>query len=450
MVRLFNKILDIDENEFVRETNATFKLGIEFVNWGKIGDRYIHGFGKFGQELWTNPFYQYWLKMWLAGKAPDLENYSINRMACRANKFMRAATDMPKSPLSEITHAFHFDASMYAKYLRKYSEAKGVVRTEGMIASVVQREGDGFVESLVMQSGERITGEFFIDCSGFRGLLIEQTLATGYEDWSHWLPVDRALAVPCEHASALTPYTRSTAHRSGWQWRIPLQHRIGNGHVYSSSFISDDEATATLMANLDGKPLAEPRQLKFVTGKRKKCWNRNVVAVGLASGFLEPLESTSIHLVQVAIDKIISFFPDQGFSQGDIDEFNAQMDFEFTSIRDFIILHYKATTRDDSPFWLRCRDMEVPESLTRRIELFRRHGRIFRQSNELFSEVGWLQVMHGQGIKPESYHPLVDIYPEADTLNFLQGIESVIAKCVAAMPDHAEFIAKNCAAAKSL
>jgi tryptophan halogenase len=301
-----------------------------------------------------------------------------------------------------------------------------------------------------MQSGERVTGEFFIDCSGFRGLLIEQTLATGYEDWSHWLPVDRALAVPCEHAGALTPYTRSTAHRSGWQWRIPLQHRIGNGHVYCSSFISDDEAAATLMSNLDGKPLAEPRQLKFVTGKRKKCWNRNVVAVGLASGFLEPLESTSIHLVQVAIDKIISFFPDQGFSQGDIDEFNAQMDFEFTSIRDFIILHYKATTRDDSPFWLRCRDMEVPESLTRRMELFRRHGRIFRQSNELFSEVGWLQVMHGQGIKPESYHPLVDIYPEVDTLNFLQGIESVITKCVAAMPDHAEFIAKNCAAAKPL
>ncbi len=445
MIRLFNKILGIDENEFVRATNATFKLGIEFVNWGKVGDRYIHGFGKFGQDLWTSPFYQYWLKMWLAGKAPDLEHYSINRMACRANKFMRAATDMPSSPLSEIAHAFHFDAGLYANYLRKFSEQLGVQRTEGKIARVEQREGDGFIEAVIMENGERVAGDLFIDCSGFRGLLIEQTLATGYEDWSHWLPVNRALAVPCQHGGALTPYTRATAHSAGWQWRIPLQHRIGNGYVYCSDYISDDEAASVLLSNLDGKPQADPRQLKFVTGKRKKIWNKNVIAVGLSGGFLEPLESTSIHLVQVAIDKIINFFPDKGFSTADVAEFNRQMDFEFTSVRDFIILHYKLTTRDDSPFWSRCRTMEVPEGVARKIDLYRQHGRIFRDSNELFAEVGWLQVLHGQGLRPQSHHPLVDVYPEEEILGFLNSVEAVIGQCVDFMPDHASFITKTCA-----
>ena len=446
MIRRFNHILEIDEDEFMRETQATFKLGIEFVNWGHLGDRYTHGFGNIGQQLWTAEFHHYWLKMWLAGKAPDLERYSINRMAGKANKFMRADPNLPNSPLSEITHAFHFDASLFARYLRKYSEQRGVQRIEGMIKRAVLREGDGFVEALELADGRRVEGELFIDCSGFRGLLIEEALHTGYEDWSHWLPCNRALAVPCEHGGELTPYTRATAHRAGWQWRIPLQNRIGNGHVYCSDFISDDEAASVLMGNLDGRPRAEPRPIRFTAGKRRKNWNRNVIAVGLASGFLEPLESTSIHLVQSAIDKIVTFFPDAGFAQPDVDEFNAQMDFEYTRIRDFIILHYKLNHRDDSPFWRRCREMEVPESLVQRMELYRRHGRIFREGLELFTPVGWLQVMHGQGLKPEGYHPLVDVYSETEVLDFLKSIETVIGKCVEVMPAHAAYIAQHCAA----
>jgi tryptophan halogenase len=448
-IKLFNKILELDEDEFMRETQGTFKLGIEFVNWGKVGQRYIHGFGHFGQELWTTDFHQYWLKMFRAGKAPDLEQYSINRRACRLNKFMRADLERPNSPLGKIVHAFHFDASLYARYLRKYGEARGVQRIEGKIVEVHRRDdAEGFIESVQLADGTRVEGELFIDCSGFRGLLIEQTLATGYEDWTHWLPADRAVAVPCARAGDFTPYTRSTAHGAGWQWRIPLQHRTGNGLVYSSRYLSDDEATSILVNNLDSPPLADPRPLRFVTGKRRKTWNRNVVAIGLAGGFLEPLESTSIHLIQTAIGKLITFFPDSGFAQPDIDEFNAQMDFEFTRIRDFIILHYKLTERHDTPFWRRCRDMEVPESLTRRMELFRRHGRIFREGTELFTEVGWLQVMHGQGLTPEGYNPLVDLFPEDEIQKFLDGIDQVIGNCLDVMPSHADYIASNCAARK--
>lgn len=447
-IRLFNKIVELDEDEFVRETQGTFKLGIEFVNWGKLGHRYIHGFGRFGQELWTTDFHQYWLKMWLAGKAPDLEQYSITRRACRANKFMRPPSDMPNSPLADIAYAFHFDAGLYAKYLRRQAEGRGVVRTEGLIERVEQRPEDGFIQAVIMSDGSRIEGDLFIDCSGFRGLLIEQTLKTGYEDWTHWLPCDRAMAVPCAHGGELTPYTRSTAHRAGWQWRIPLQHRIGNGHVYCSQYVSDDEAAAVLLSNLDGVPLADPRPLKFVTGKRHKTWNRNVVAVGLSGGFLEPLESTSIHLIQTAIGKLISLFPSVGFSQPDIDEFNAQMDFEFTRIRDFIILHYHLNQRTDSAFWQRCRDMEVPDSLKRRMALYRSHGRIFREASELFTEVGWLQVMHGQGLRPEGYNALVDVYSEDQIREFLGGIEEVIGKCIDVMPRHADYIAQHCAAAR--
>jgi tryptophan halogenase len=444
-IQLFNKILELDENEFMRETMGSFKLGIEFVNWSEPGSRYIHGFGSFGQELWTTEFHQYWLKMWLAGKAPDLEQYSITRMASRANKFMRPKANMPNSPLGQITYAFHFDAALYAKYLRKYGEARGVQRIEGKIQHVQLRAGNGHVESVQLESGQRIEGELFIDCSGFRGLLIEQALGTGYDDWTHWLPCDRAAAVPCASAPEITPYTRSTAHRAGWQWRIPLQHRTGNGHVFCSSHVSEDEAIATLMANLDGEALAEPRVLRFVTGKRKKMWNRNVVALGLASGFMEPLESTSIHLVQAGIAKLMKLFPSRGFSQPDVDEFNAQMDFEYTRVRDFIILHYHLNQRSE-PFWAACREMEVPESLKKRMALWKSHGRIFREHTELFTEVSWLQVLHGQGLKPEGYDPLVDLYPEAEVHQFLEGIRSVIGKCVDVMPSHSRFIAEHCAA----
>jgi tryptophan halogenase len=352
---------------------------------------------------------------------------------------------MPGSPLGEITHAFHFDASLYAKYLRRISEAAGVQRVEGRIVAVPVRAGDGHIEAVVLESGTRVAGELFIDCSGFRGLLIEQTLKAGYEDWTQWLPCDRALAVPCAPAAVLLPYTRATAHTAGWQWRIPLQQRIGNGHVYCSTFMSEDEATAILLANLDGEPLAAPRLLRFVTGMRKRFWVKNCIALGLAGGFMEPLESTSIHLVQTAIARVLTFFPDRGFAQLDIDEFNRQGRFEFEKIRDFLILHYHATERNDSPFWNYCRSMEIPASLQARMDLYRSHGRIFREADELFTEVGWLQVMHGQGLRASAYHPLVDLASEKEIADYLQNIRSVIQKCTAVMPGHAEFVAGNCA-----
>jgi tryptophan 7-halogenase len=447
MISLFNRMLDFDENEFVRETQASFKLGIEFVNWARLGDRYIHGFGVIGQDNWTVDFHQYWLKQYLAGKAKELDHYSINTVACLHNKFMRPRTDMPNSPLSQIAYAFHFDASLYARFLRKYSEARGVKRIEGKIVDVTLREGDGHVSSVSLQSGVKVEGELFIDCSGFRALLIEGSLKTGYEDWSHWLPCDRALAVPCVSAKELTPYTRATARGAGWQWRIPLQHRIGNGHVYSSKFISDDEATAVLMGNLDGAPLAEPRPIRFQTGKRKQAWNKNVVAIGLAAGFIEPLESTSIHLVQMGIAHLLTYFPAAGFAPQDTDQYNRVMSQEYEWVRDFIILHYKATERSDTPFWNHCRTMQVPESLQRRMDLFRSHGRVYREGSELFMKVSWLQVMHGQRIRPQAYHPLTDLLTEKEIQDYLEEVEGVIAACVDVIPSHAKFIMDNCAAA---
>jgi tryptophan 7-halogenase len=446
MIQRFNAVLGIDENEFVRETMGSFKLGIEFVNWGKLGDRYIHGFGKIGQELWTVDFHQYWRKMAMQGRAKELGEYSITRMASKANKFMRPRTDVGSSPLADIAYAFHFDAGLYAKFLRRYAEKLGVKRTEGKIRNVTQRAHDGFIESVTLESGNTCGADLFIDCSGFRGLLIEETLKTGYENWSHYLPCDRALAVPCASVSPLTPYTRSTAHKAGWQWRIPLQHRTGNGHVYCSDFISDDEAAAVLLSNLDGTPLADPRPLKFVTGKRNKMWNKNCIAVGLSSGFMEPLESTSIHLIQATISQLIAFFPNKEFVQKDIDEFNAQATFQYESIRDFIILHYHANQRDDSPFWKRCREMPIPDSLKEKIELYKTSGRLFRFNNELFTEVGWLQVMHGQNINAERYHPLADLIDEKETDEYLESVREVIARCVELMPTHEQFIAEHCAA----
>ncbi len=411
MIKLFNQALDLDEAEFVRETKGSFKLGVEFRNWGRIGDSYIHGFGRIGQDLGLVPFHHYWLKMHQRGLAGPLDAYSINTMASRHDRFMRAVTDRPNSPLADIAYAYHFDAGLYARFLRRHAEARGVERIEGKVVDVALRGEDGFVESITLEGGRVIDGQLFIDCSGFRGLLIEQALKTGYTDWTHWLPCDRAVAVPCEHGGGMTPYTRSTAREAGWQWRIPLQHRVGNGHVFCSRFISEDEATATLMANLEGPALAEPRTLRFVTGKRRKMWNRNVVAMGLASGFMEPLESTIIHLVQSAIARLTAFFPHDGFDPVDIAEFNRHSDVEYDTIRDFLILHYHATERDDTPFWDHCRTMEVPELLRHRMALFAANGRVFREGNELFAEPSWVQVMHGQRIEPRGYHGLVDSYP---------------------------------------
>ena len=448
MINVFNRILDIDEDEFMRETQASFKLGIEFVNWGRLGKRYIHGFGVIGQDNWTVDFHQYWLKQYLAGKAADLDHYSINTAACLQNKFIRAQTDMPNSPLSQIAHAYHFDAGLYAKYLRKFSENLGVKRIEGKVVNVVVRDGDGHIESIILENGQKIEGDLFIDCSGFRALLIEGALKTGYEDWSHWLPCDRAVAVPCASIKELYPYTRSTAHTAGWQWRIPLQHRIGNGHVFSSKFMSEDEASAVLMSNLDGEPLADPRVVKFVTGKRKQAWNKNCVAIGLSSGFLEPLESTSIHLIQAGIAHLITYFPTNGFESSDVQEYNRNMSDEYDWCRDFIILHYKATERNDSPFWNYVREMEVPGLLQHRMDLFRTNGRVFREGVELFTKVSWLQVMHGQGIRPKSYHPLTDLISEDEIQQYLEEVEGVIKKCVDVMPTHATYIADHCAAKK--
>ncbi|MBC7917595.1 MAG: tryptophan 7-halogenase [Rhodoferax sp.] len=446
MIKLFNKTAGIDENDFMKRTQGTFKLGIEFVNWGKLGDRYMHAFGGIGRPLGAAKFEHYWMKMNAQGKAPYINEYSISNMAALANKFMPPDPNTPNSPLGEITYAYHFDAGLYSKYLSEIGQSRGVLRTEGKIVRVSQCEGDGYVDAVIMENGERIEGDLFIDCSGFRGLLIEQTLKTGYEDWTHWLPCDRALAVPCESAAVLTPYTRSTAHRAGWQWRIPLQHRIGNGHVYSSKHMSDDEAAAILLANLDGKPLADPRPLKFTTGMRKKAWNKNVVAIGLSSGFMEPLESTSIHMVQSAIAQLIEYFPDQGFNQTDIDEFNRYSRFHYETIRNFIILHYHQNQRTDSQFWKACAHMEVPELLKQKMNLFKARGRIVRLDNELFSEIGWLQVMLGQNLRPENYPVTVDLVSDAGMLEYMEGIRSLIARCVDVIPDHAAYIAKFCAA----
>ena len=446
MIQLFNQVLGMDENEFLRQTQGTFKLGIEFVNWGQVGERYMHGFGRFGQDLWTVGFDQYWQKLHQQGRAADLADYSINRAAARANKFMRADASRGNSPLAEIAHAFHFDASLYARYLRGLSEARGVQRIEGKIVDVILRGSNGHVDAVQLENGERVQGQLFIDCSGFRGLLIEQALKTGYEDWTHWLPCDRAVAVPCAAVQPLTPYTRATAHTAGWQWRIPLQHRTGNGHVFCSRFISEDEATAVLLDHLDGEPLAAPRALRFNTGMRKLGWNRNVVAIGLASGFMEPLESTSIHLIQSSIARLISFFPHGDFSAPDVDEYNRQNRLEYESIRDFLILHYHLTQRDDSAFWTHCRTMDVPASLQRRMALYQTHGRLVREGGELFAEVAWLQVLHGQGLKARGHHPLVDLIDEPEIVDYLASVRGVIGQCVHVMPTHAEYIERHCKA----
>ncbi len=445
----FNKALGIDEDEFLRATQGSFKLGIEFVNWGNTGERYIHGFGRVGKPGDALPFHHLWLRLQQLGRASSLEAYSINTVAPRHGKFLRAQPDMAGSPLHDLVHAFHFDANLYARFLRSFSEKNGVVRTEGKVAQVQQRETDGFISAVVMENGERIDGDFFVDCSGQRGLLIEQSLKAGYQDWSHWLPCDRAIAVPCASNGPLLPMTRSTAHTAGWQWRIPLQHRTGNGHVYSSGFMQADEAQTILLDNLDGATLAEPRHLRFETGHRKQFWKHNCVAIGLASGFLEPLESTSIHLIQTAITRLIKFFPSLSFDSADISEYNRQTLLEYERIRDFLILHYKATARDDSPFWNYCRTMSVPDTLKHKMDLFSSNGRIFPEEGELFTEMSWLQVMIGQGILPRAYHPFADLPPEAEVAAYLNNVEQVIAKCVKAMPTQAEFIAAHCASALS-
>jgi len=441
-LRQFNsQWLGIDEAEFVKRTQATAKLGIQFNDWGRIGDSYIHGFGALGRSLGPLPFHQFWLKQRLAGKAGPIGQYSAQTVMAPLGKFAPGDRNAgPDSPLAEIAYAYHFDATLYARFLRELAEQRGVQRIEGTITEVKQRAGDGFVESLTLADGRVVDGELFIDCSGFRGLLIEETLNTGYRDWSHWLPCDSALAVPSERVEPITPYTRATARAAGWQWRIPLQHRTGNGYVYASRHIGDDEAAATLLANLDGKALAEPRQLRFTTGMRNKFWNKNVVALGLASGFLEPLESTSIYLAQSGVTRLLNLFPRRDFNPLLAERYNRESAFEYERIRDFLILHYHATERDDTPFWHACRTMAIPDSLHEAIELFRSDGRYLRHGEDFFALPNWVQVMLGQGIVPHNYHPMVDGLPDDRLQQHVDGVRATLAGAVASMPSHQEWI----------
>lgn len=446
-LRAFNASLHIDEIEFMRAVRGTFKLGIQFVDWGRPGDRYVHGFGTIGHDYRALPFHQYWIKLNLQGQARELDAYSLNTAAAPAGRFHSGATDVPAgSPLAQVAYAYHFDAGLYAQFLRRLAEARGVRRVEGEVVDVKLRGEDGFIESVKLKSGAVVDGDLFIDCSGFRGLLIEQALTTGYDDWTHWLPCDRAVAVPCEKVSPVTPYTRSTAREAGWQWRIPLQHRTGNGYVYSSAHLGDDEATGKLLGNLDGRALADPRVLKFTTGRRRKMWNRNCVALGLASGFLEPLESTSIYLVQSGIARLIHMLPDRHMSPLLQDKYNAEAAFEIERIRDFLILHYCATERRDTEFWEYCGGMSIPDGLRARIDLFRESGRFYRDADEMFALTSWVQVMVGQRIVPTGYHPLVDAVSDEDLSRFGESVRQVVASCVAAMPAHEQFIDRCCRA----
>lgn len=449
-IRTFNNLLGIDENEFVRETKGTFKLGIEFKDWGKLGDSYIHPFGVYGSPMADNvPFHHYWLKLRNEGIDTDISDFSLAVVAAKKERFSRPV-NIQNSPMASINYAFQFDSGLYAKYLRKFAESLGVERIEGKIDSVQINQETGFIESVTMQNtgvaGNRYHADFFVDCSGFRGLLIEDALKTGYEDWTHWLPCDKAVAAPCASNGDPLPYTRSTARKAGWQWRIPLQHRTGNGHVFSSQYMSVDEATSILLDNLDGELLAEPRLLQFQTGRRKKTWNKNCLAIGLAGGFMEPLESTSIHLIQSAIARLISLFPDKGFNPVIVDRFNNESKWEYECIRDFLILHYKINQRTDSEFWKYCCEMSIPDSLQSKLDLYKTSGHIFRDNEELFGIPSWLAVMEGQNFHANGCHPLSGARTSEKLHQHLLKMRSVIDRCADSMPMHSEFIKKHCEA----
>ena len=440
-IRHINRFLGIDEDDMLRAVHGTYKLGVQLNGFGRLGDSYLHAFGDLGLPLGLTPFHHYWLRSRSRADAPDLRAYSLNAAAAAENRFAPLET-VPDSPIGGIRYAYHFDASRYARYLREHIAPGAVQRTEGKVVDVRLRAGDGFIESLQLDSGEIVEGDFFIDCSGFRGLLIEGALHTGYENWQHWLPCDRALAVASAPGGPMRPYTQASARTAGWQWRIPLRHRVGNGHVYCSRFISDDEAAAQLLANLETEPLGDPRPLRFVTGMRALAWSRNCLALGLAAGFMEPLESTSIHLVQSGINRLLAMFPDRHCEPQLVDEYNRQTRFEYERVRDFLILHYKATERTDTPFWQQCGAMEIPPSLARRIELFRRTGMIFREADELFTETGWLQVLLGHRIEPERHHPLADALTAEQLDGFLADIRTLVGRAKNTLPPHHEFVAR--------
>lgn len=440
-IRHVNKLLGLDEAEFLRETSATIKLAIRFENWRKQGEGYFHTFGAPGQNIAFCGFHHFWVRARQLGFGGDIWDYDLNYHCAEAKKFAHLNTGDPQF---DIPYAYHFDASRYAQFLRKFSEAQGVVRTEGLVEQVQQDAQSGFISTLILKDKTKVEGDLFVDCTGFKGLLIQETLHAGYDDWSHWLQCDRAMAVPSERLPETLPYTRSIAHSAGWQWRIPLQHRNGNGLVYSSAYYSDDEAASLLLANLDTSPLGEPRIIPFKTGRRRKQWMRNVVAVGLSSGFLEPLESTSIHLIQSAIVRLIKCFPHRGINEAEVDEYNRQSAIEFEQIRDFLILHYYLHERDDSGFWRDVGSMEIPESLARKIQLFKENGLIFRENDDLFWEPSWLQVMLGQGLMPQDYHPIANSLSVKQLKADLEKNVASKRQMVPNMPTHDEFLKRVC------
>ncbi|MGC8520325.1 MAG: tryptophan halogenase family protein [Steroidobacteraceae bacterium] len=443
-IRQFNQHLGVDENAFAAATGGTFKLGIEFVDWTGSGQRYFHPFGRFAPDFDTVPLHHYWLRERTRGNAVALQEYAMAWVAARAGRFSRPPADR-RLVLSTLDYAYHFDAALYARYLRRYAEQRGVVRTEGEVVDVRLRGTDGFIESLVLNDGREIHGDLFLDCSGFRGLLIEGALRCGYDDWRHWLPCDRAVAVGCAVGGDLPPYTRATARPAGWQWRIPLQHRTGNGHVYCSEHMRDDEATAILLANLEGEPLGAPRLIRFTTGVRREFWSRNCVAIGLAAGFLEPLESTALHLVHSSIMRLLALFPDRDCDPLLAREFNRLTRLEYERIRDFLILHYHAQERSE-PLWRYTRAMAIPETLHYKIDQFRHCGHIVAEPLELFQNSNWLAVLLGQEVWPARYHPLVDVHDRIDAARHLAAVRDVLTRAANSLPTHREYIERHCRA----
>jgi tryptophan halogenase len=447
-LQAFNHMVGVDEDAFLAACQGTFKLGIEFVGWGAEDERYFHPFGPHGQNFRGVQFHQLYLRELKRRPLSDIREWSMCGVAAELGRFVRPGPQTPM-PLAQIVYAFHFDASLYARFLRSHAERNGVERIEGKIVDVTLDGDTGHVRSVTLANGGTVDGELFVDCSGFRGLLIEETLGTGYEDWTRWLPCDRAVAVPSKLAGPPDPFTRSTARPAGWQWRIPLQHRMGNGLVYSSAHLGKEEAEALLLANVETEPLAEPRHLSFTAGRRRLAWNANVVSLGLSTGFVEPLESTSIHLVQSGIAKLLALFPDRRFNPVERDEYNRQIQEVFEDVRDFIILHYKATRRADSAFWDYCRTMEIPDKLAAKLELWRSKGRIFREGAELFGTASWVAVLLGQGIVPEEPEPAAYAPDEATVASLLDRMLLAYREAAERMPTHAEFIARACPAAPS-
>ena len=449
-IRQFNRSLGIDENELLKSTQGTIKLAIQFNNWTRMGHSYFHPFGQFGMNFDIVPFEYYWIQARRKGKAAELDEYCMASMAARENRFQLPSADA-RLIQSTYDYAYHIDAGLYAKFLRTRSEGAGVKRVEGRVVDVSLDGESGFIESVRLEDGQEISADLFVDCSGFQGLLIEGALKAGYEDWSSWLPCDRAVAIPCEHGGEFTPYTQSTALEAGWQWRIPLQHRIGNGHVYCSQHVSDDEATARLMGNLDGKPLADPNLLRFTTGRRKKFWHKNCVAIGLSAGFMEPLESTSLHLIQTAVGRLLAMFPDRDFGPFNVDEYNRLTCAEYEWVRDFLILHYYATERDDTGFWRECASMSIPDELRYRMDKYKALGHLGATAGmELFSKPSWLAVMVGQMGLPDNDAPILEHRTAIDGEKPLAELHSIIKEAALSMRTHRKHIQRNCRAESAM